>query len=158
MDLIQDPVGYHILKVIHVLMAITWVGGAITVQVLVSRMRKDRARMVATANDIEWIGNHVYLPSSLVLLAMGLIMVLGFDFYELTTPWVAIGLLGIVATIITGAGVIGPQIKKINAMVEQRGVEDPGAAAAIERLFVISRMDLTVLIIVVLAMVLKPTF
>ena len=158
MTLIQDPVGYNILKVIHVLMAIVWIGGAITTQILVTRLRKEPSRMVRTAMDIEWMGNHVFLPSSLILLAMGLWMVLGFDIWELTTPWVLIGLIGIVLTIITGAGYLGPQIKKVHALVEEKGIDDPGVATLLERLFKISRIDLTVLIIVVLAMVLKPTF
>lgn len=158
MELIQEPVGYHILKVIHVLMAIVWVGGAVMSQILISRLRSDPPRMVKTAGDIEWFGTHIFLPSSLILLAMGLWMVLGFDFYELTTGWILIGLIGIVITIITGAGYLGPQTKKLNAAVEEKGVDDPGVVAQIEKLFKVSRIDLVVLIIVVLAMVLKPTF
>lgn len=149
---------YEWLKAIHVLMAIIWVGGGFTTQILVSRLRKDPVRMVKTAQDVEWMGNRVFLPASLLLLALGLWMVLGFEIWEITDTWILIGLGGIVATIITGAGYLGPQIKKINAEVEQKGVEDPGVAAKIERLFVVSRIDLVVLTLVVIDMVVKPDF
>ena len=147
---------YDWLKAIHILMAIIWVGGGFTTQFLVSRLRSEPVRMVKTAKDVEWMGNHIFLPASLVLLAMGLWMVFGFELWEITDTWVLIGLGGIVATIITGAGYLGPSIKKINAMVDERGVEDPEVAAKIERLFVISRIDLAVLTLVVLDMAIKP--
>src|SRR4051812_43245071 len=94
---------YDWLLAIHILMAITWVGGGITGQVLVSRMRtSDPARMVRTAGDLEWIGTRIYLPSSLILLAAGIWMVFEAS-WGLTTPWVLIGLIGFAATVVTGA-------------------------------------------------------
>lgn len=147
---------YEWLKAFHILMAVIWVGGAYTVQILISRLRKEPARMVKTAMDVEWMGNHVFLPSSLVLLGLGLWMVLGFDIWEITDMWILIGLGGIVATIITGAGYLGPQIKKLHAMVEEKGIEDPAVAAHVQKLFVVSRIDLVVLTLVVFNMVIKP--
>ena len=148
---------YDWLKALHILMAIIWVGGAFMAQILVSRMRKsDPVRMVKTATDLEWIGTHVFLPASLTLLGLGLWMVFGFEIWDLGDTWILIGLAGIVATIITGAGYLGPQTKKINALIEQKGMEDPGVAAAMEKVFMVSRIDLVVLIIVVLDMVIKP--
>ena len=149
---------YEWLLALHILMAITWVGGGITGQILVSRMRtSDGPRMVKTAADLEWIGTHVYLPASLILLLAGIGMVLEGQ-WGFTTPWVLIGLIGFAATVVTGAALLGPQIKKIHAEVEQKGPDDPGVQAAMARLFVLSRIDLAVLILIVIDMAVKPGF
>lgn len=148
---------YDWLKAIHILMAVIWVGGGFMGQVLVSRMRKDDpVRMAKTAGDLEWIGTHIFLPASLLMLGAGLWMVFGFEYWELSTPWVLIGLLGFLATVITGAGFLGPQTKKVKALVDEKGIEDPGVQAAMARLFLISRIDLVVLMIVVIDMAVKP--
>ena len=65
---------YELLKTIHVLTAVIWVGGGVMGQLLAYRIRKsnDTGRMAAFAKDSEWIGTRVFLPSSLILLAMGI--------------------------------------------------------------------------------------
>jgi len=149
---------YEWLLAIHILMAIIWVGGGITGQILLSRMRNaDGPRMVKTAADLEWIGMHVYLPASLILLLAGIFMVIEAQ-WGFTTPWVLIGLIGFGVTLVTGAAFLGPQIKKIHAAVEEKGPEDPGVQAQMARLFVLSRIDLAVLVLVVIDMAVKPTF
>ena len=149
---------YEWLLALHILMAVIWVGGGFTGQVLVSRMRNaDGPRMVKTAADLEWIGTHIFLPASLVLLGAGIGMVLEGQ-WGFTTPWVLIGLIGFGVTVVTGAAFLGPQTKKVKALVDEKGVEDPGVQAAMARLFVISRVDLAVLMLVVVDMSVKPTF
>ncbi len=150
---------YEWLKAVHILMAIIWVGGGFAGQILVSRMRKaDPVRMVKTAADLEWIGAHVFLPASLVLLGAGLWMVFSFEIWQLSDPWVLIGLFGFLATVVTGAGFLGPQTKKVRALVEEKGAEDPDVQTAMSRLFLISRIDLAVLMLIVVNMAVKPTF
>lgn len=146
---------YEWLLALHILAAITWVGGGITGQVLASRMKRDPDRLVRTALDLEWLGTHVYLPASLILLLAGIGMVLEGQ-WGFTTPWVLIGLIGWGATVVTGTVFLGPQIKKVHAAIEQKGMDDPSVAPAIERLFVLSRIDLAVLILIVLDMAIKP--
>ena len=149
---------YEYLLALHILMAVIWVGGGFAGQVLISRMQKaDPDRMVKTALDFEWIGTHIYLPASLVLLLSGIGMVIEGQ-WGFTTPWVLIGLGGFAATIVTGAGFAGPQTKKVHALIEQKGINDPGVQVAMERLFLISRIDLVVLILVVVDMAIKPGF
>lgn len=147
---------YEWLLAIHILMAVIWVGGGFAGQVLVSRMRKDDPEtMVKTALQLEWVGLHVFLPASLVLLLAGIGMVLEGS-WGFTTPWVLIGLIGFGATVVTGAGFLGPQTKKVHALLESKGMDDPQVQAQMARLFVISRIDLVVLLLVVVDMAVKP--
>ena len=56
----------------------------------------------------------------------------------------------------TGAAFMGLQIKKIHAAIEANGTDDPEVQAQMARLFVISRIDLVVLLLVVIDMAVKP--
>ena len=146
---------YEWLLALHILAAVTWVGGGITGQVLASRMRRDPDRLAKTALDLEWVGTHVYLPASLVLLFAGIFLVIEGQ-WGFTTPWVLIGLIGWGLTIVTGAGFLGPETKRLHAAMEQKGLDDPTVTAGINRIFVISRIDLVVLLLVVIDMAVKP--
>jgi uncharacterized membrane protein len=157
MDFLGGTTGYIILKSLHVVAAVTWVGGALTQNVLATRLRKanDGRLMSGFAREAEWIGTHVYLPSSLVLLGLGIWMV-ATEAWNFTDLWIIIGILGIVATVITGAGFIGPTSKKVAEAIAARGPDDPEVARGIDRLLTVARVDLIVLFIVVIDMVAKP--
>jgi uncharacterized membrane protein len=149
--------GYELVKTIHVLGAIAWVGGAITLNILGTKLRAagDAPRLTAFARDVEWIGNRIYLPASVIVLVFGVLAVLegGFGF---TTLWVALGLAGIVFTALTGSLFLGPESKRIAQLADSRGVEDPEVQRRIMRLFGLARIDLVVLLLVVVDMVAKP--
>jgi uncharacterized membrane protein len=157
MDFLGGTSGYIILKTLHVVAAVAWVGGALTQNVLATRLKKanDGALMSGFAKEAEWIGTHVYLPSSLVLLGLGIWMVVT-EAWNFTDLWIVVGILGFVATVITGAGFIGPTSKKIGEAIAARGPSDPEVARGIDRLLAIARVDLVVLFIVVIDMVAKP--
>jgi uncharacterized membrane protein len=157
MDILGGTTGYVILKSLHVLAAVTWVGGAIAVNVLGTRISKSNqpAVMARFAGEAEWVGTHVFLPSSLALLGLGIWMV-ATSAWNFSDLWVELGILGIVITVITGAGVIGPAAKKLGALIDERGGEDPEVQQQIARVLRISRIDLVVLVLVVVDMVVKP--
>lgn len=148
---------YNVLKTLHVLAAVTWVGGALAFNILATRLRRanDPRALAGVAREMAVVGNAVFLPASLVVLALGIWMVVisGWDFEDL---WIAIGIAGVVATAITGSAVIGPRLKKIGEAIAQRGPEDEGVQNDIARLFVIARIDLVVLAVVIADMVIKP--
>jgi uncharacterized membrane protein len=147
---------YEWLLAIHILTAVIWVGGGVLGQVLVSRLRKDDpVMMVNTALQLEWVGTRVFLPASLVLLLAGIGMVLEGN-WGFTTTWVLIGLIGFGVTVVTGAAFLGPQTKKVHALLESKGTDDPEVQSQMARLFVISRIDLVVLLLVVIDMAVKP--
>lgn len=148
---------YAVLKTIHVLAVIVWVGGAVTVNVLATRLRRlnEPRRIVAFGRDVEWIGKHFFLPLSVVVLVFGVLTVLsgGIPFSVL---WVEIGILGIVITALTGSLFIGPELTRIADMADDRGAEDSEVQRRITRLYGIARIDLVVLLLVAIDMVVKP--
>ncbi|HEY7873564.1 MAG TPA: DUF2269 family protein [Actinomycetota bacterium] len=157
MDFLGGSNGYIVLKAFHVLAAVAWVGGGLTQNVLATRLKSsgESGLMSRFARESEWIGTHVYLPSSLVLLGLGIWMV-ATSAWNFTDLWIIIGILGMLSTVITGSVFLGPTAKKIGEAIAARGPDDPQVIAGIERLLTIGRVDLAVLLIVVVDMVAKP--
>ena len=59
-------------------------------------------------------------------------------------------------TTVLGAAFIGPEAGRLGRAAEQRGLEDPEVQRRIKRIFMISRIDLAVILLVVVDMVFKP--
>ena len=148
---------YTILKTFHVLFAVIWVGGGLAINVLGTRAARsdDGPRMATFAREAEWMGTHIYVPSSLLLLLTGIFTVLK-GHIGFTTLWVILGLAGIGVTIITGSTFLGPISKRVSELIGSRGLDDPEAKRLLARLIAVSRIDLVVLFLVVVDMVLKP--
>ena len=145
------------LKTIHVLFAVIWVGGAATTQILATRLStaNEPARMAAFAKDIEFVGTRVFMPSSIVVLGAGIWMVAtsGWNFTDL---WIILGLVGIAFSAIVGAAFLGPESGRIGRLIESRGPEDGEVVARMKRIFTVSRVELVILLLVVINMVVKP--
>ncbi len=149
---------YDWLKLIHVLAAITWVGGAIFIQIYTTRLirQKESLKLAGFAKDIGDLGMKVFMPASLTVVLIGIVIVIYTPLMDFTDAWIALGLIGAAATFLTGAFVIGPESGKLGALAQERGPEDPEVQRRIERIFKISRIDLGVILLVVVDMVLKP--
>ena len=149
---------FEFLKTVHILMAITWLGGAITFQLLGIRVLKENppTRLAAFTRDTEAIGMKIFLPVALVLLFMGILMVIDVPGIDFTDTWIVIGLLGIVSTIIIGAGFLGPESGRLATLIDQKGETDPEVVEKVKRILLISRIDLAILLLVAANMVIKP--
>ena len=148
---------YKYLLFLHVLMAIVWVGGAVTVQIMAIRLQKanEPLQMAAFAKQAEWIGTRIFAPGSLIILIAGIFMVL--DVWSFEELWIIMGLGGFAYSFINGAFFLGPMSGKTGKLIEERGSEDSEVQDNLRKLFLFSRIELAVLIIVVFAMTVKPT-
>src|SRR3954451_1827396 len=148
---------YAIFRVVHVVLAVFWVGGGVTLTVLgLKAERSDDPREIATlANQAAFVGQRFFAPAGLLVLLMGIAMVVNGDL-GWNPFWVIVGLVGYAATFVTGVAVLSPLAKKVEAAVSAHGPEHPEAQALIRRILLVARVDVTVLLIVVADMVLKP--
>jgi hypothetical protein len=143
------------LVAIHILCAVIWVGGAFVTQMHAIRAQHGGAiTMGAFAKDTEFVGMRTFLPASLILLTTGIWLVAR-DVFTLD-EWVVWGLVVIGLSIVTGAGFLGPESGRIGQLVDERGDDDPEVQRRIGRIFLVSRVELVLLISVVLVMALKP--
>jgi uncharacterized membrane protein len=148
---------YEALKAIHVLGAMIWVGGGVAGHIIAGRATRsnDTGKIAVAGADAEWIGNRVFTPAAIVLLAVGIWMVVisGWNFSDL---WIIFGIAGYTLSAINGMAFLGPASKRVGEMAAASDSVTPDLRAQLDRLTLFSRIDLTILILVVLDMVIKP--
>jgi uncharacterized membrane protein len=149
---------YKWLLAFHILLAVVWVGSNTAIQIFVIRAsRASSDRMAYLASEIEWYGTRVLLPSALALVVLGFILLHESNgAYDLGQGWVAFGFGVWVLSFISGAGFLGPESGRLGKIVEERGPDDPEYQRRLRRTFLVSRIELLLLILVVLDMTIKP--
>jgi uncharacterized membrane protein len=147
---------YTVFKFIHVLFAVVWVGGALMLQVLAEFALRSTlpGRAAEFAREAEWVGMRVFLPSSIIVLLVGLWLVHdgGWGFGSF---WIIAALVAFVLSVVTGAGFIGPESGRLAKEIEAQGADAPAIKDRIRRILMISRVELAVLIFIVFLMVTK---
>jgi uncharacterized membrane protein len=149
---------YKWLLAFHILLAVVWVGSNTAIQIFVVRARRAGTdRMTYFASEIEWYGRTVLIPSSILLVILGFILLHeSSGAYDLGQGWVTFGFVVWLLSFTAGAGYLGPESGRLSKLVDERGPEDPEYQDRLDRIFLVSRVELILLILVVLDMTLKP--
>jgi uncharacterized membrane protein len=148
---------YEWLVVIHVVMAVVWVGGGAVLNILAIRTQRanDPDRLYALARDVEWVGTRVFIPASIVLLIAG-IWAAAEGNWEFSQAWISIGFMGYIISFLAGILYFGPESGRIAKLVAAEGAASATVQARLSRLLVFTRIELVILIVVIAAMVAKP--
>lgn len=147
---------YQWYLMVHVLMAVVWVGGALAIQLFAARIMKadDPQRLAAFSKDAEWIGMRAIAPAALLLLVFGFLLVeeadLGYPF------WVVFGLVVFAYSFLSGLLFTGPESGRIGKLIESDGASSPEVKRRIKRILLFSRFELLLLVLVVIDMTIKP--
>ena len=150
---------YSAFKAIHVLAAVIWIGGGafLTILGVAAERKKDPVELATIARQAATVGEKLFAPAGLVVVAMGIAMMVNTD-WGWGRFWVVAGLVGYAITFVTGAGGLAPMAKKVTALVDDKGPADPETMAAIGKVLMIARVDIALLLLVVVDMVTKPAF
>ena len=148
---------YTVLLTIHVLAAITWVGSNISTAIQASRVQsRSAAELGQFGKDADWYGMRVLAPTSLVLIVTGVLLAIEGD-WGFDEPWILFALAAWLFSFVLGIAFLGPQSAKAGRLIEASdGQATPEWKALVDRLFLVSRIELVVLIAVVIDMVIKP--
>jgi len=148
---------YELLLFLHILMAITWVGGALATQFFALRLVGDSPPETQAnfAKSSEWVGKRIFMPASLVLLLSGIGLTIEGD-WGFGSAWILIGLGAYLFSFVSGAFFLGPETGRLGKAMDEKDVADPEVQERIKRLFTFSRIELGVLILIVLDMAVKP--
>jgi uncharacterized membrane protein len=148
---------FAVFKLIHVSVAVFWVGGGLLLTGLALRAeRADDPEEIATiARQATFAGEKLFAPAGGVVLAMGIAMVIN-QHTGFGTTWVDIGLAGWAISFVTGIAVLAPRARRLVALFDTVGAAAPETQTAIREILVISRVDVGVLILVVADMLMKP--
>jgi uncharacterized membrane protein len=148
---------YALFKAVHVLFAVIWVGGGISIMIHAIRAQstRDPEAIVTVAKQAAFMGEKVFAPVGLVTFLMGIAMMINTS-WGWGHFWVVAGLVGYASTFVVGVAILSPMAKKIDASAETNGPMHPDTLALIDRIMLIARFDIAVLMLVVLDMVTKP--
>lgn len=146
---------YILLKFLHVLAVILWLGGAFSLMLSAAFAERanDDARLLQVADNSAMLGKLVFMPAILVLLVSGAIMWwMRFGLFEF---WLILGLGGFVVSMLMGMLIMGPGSERIANRIAEEGVSAEVVNEA-RRLIRLGRFELTVLFAVVAVMVFRP--
>jgi uncharacterized membrane protein len=143
----------------HILAAVIWVGGGTTLAILalLTVRLDDPVRLAQLAKQAGWVGERIYTPMSLVVLAFGFALIENGQSpwtYDLT--WVQIALAGWAVSSLVGLFYLGPTAKKLGKLIEERGPADPEAQRVLRRILLVARLDVLLLLFIVFDMTAKP--
>jgi uncharacterized membrane protein len=147
---------YTLLLAFHIFAAVVWVGGALMLNLLALLALRSKlpGRRAEFAREAELVGMRLFAPTSLVLLGLGFWLIHeGHWNYDL---WIVLALIGFALSFVTGIAFLGPEAKRIANAIESQGPESPEVASRIDRVLLVSRIELLILVLLVFDMVLKP--
>ena len=149
---------YELLVLLHVITVIVWLGAGFTMDLLFLRAERTRnpAEIGKTAELQEWLVPRVFIPTSLLTLISGVLLVWDgpWSFGDL---WILIGLAAWIGSFGVGFLFIRPQGEEIKEIVAREGPTSVEARRLGRRLGVVARVQLLALFLAVADMVLKPT-
>jgi uncharacterized membrane protein len=148
---------YLVFKVLHIFFTTVWIGGGALMTLLgvKAELSDDPSERVWLARQGAFVSGRIFAPSSLVVLATGIGMMIKID-WGWEHFWVVFGLLGFAWTFTTGLGVIVPLTQKLNRLVDTVGPNAPESQAMLSRILLAAKIDIAVLLLVVIDMVVKP--
>jgi len=148
---------YFVFKSIHVFFAIIWLGGGSMLALLAWRANraKDTGQLLVIGKQAEFLGTRVFMPSSLIVLAMGFVLMHkgGFSYGDF---WTLFGLVGWGVSFVVGAAFLGPQAGKLGKLMETHGPDDPMVIARLDRVLNVARVDMILVLLIAIDMVAKP--
>ncbi|WP_027166726.1 DUF2269 family protein [Mesorhizobium sp. WSM3224] len=147
---------YSIVKFLHVVSAILWVGGGFALFLLGALAERagnidDKLQAMRASGEL---GGRYFAPMSMLTLVFGLVMC-GF-WVGFSDLWIVIGLAGYATTFSIGMLIFKPAGERIGAMVAKEGVT-PAVLAIGQRMMSWARLDYAVMLVIIADMVLKPT-
>lgn len=146
---------YLLLKLIHVVGAILWVGGASILTllcVILDRRRDDHATLTGVSY-VALLGNRVFAPLGLGVILSGLVLAWlgGYGF----AAWTVLAVAVVAGTFTMGAAVLGPTCERTVRLWAETG--DTAAAIGLgRRVLRLVKLDLGGQFAIIALMVLKP--
>jgi uncharacterized membrane protein len=144
---------------VHVVAAVVWVGGgaALTALALLTQRSRDVHALANVVRQIELIATRIFTPASLVTLGFGIAVVQKYGLGN-GTFWIEFSLAVWALSFVSGATLIGPRTARLRRPIDERGADDPRVERGITRVLRLACVDVTMLLLVVVDMVAKPTF
>jgi uncharacterized membrane protein len=140
----------------HILAAVVWVGGSITMLLLGAYIRgRDMNTRVEYTRWTEWLAPRLFAPASVVVIVAGPLLASELDL-DFSQAWINIGFVGWTISFLFGVAFYPREGKKRESLIEQHGIEHESVAASIGRVLTVAAIDTTIITLVVIDMTVKP--
>ncbi|HEU5065305.1 MAG TPA: DUF2269 family protein [Gaiellaceae bacterium] len=141
---------------LHVLGAITWIGGAIAIQVfgVLTKRAADPAKTVFFIRNVSWLVMRVFLPAAVVVFISGVGLV-ETGFWDYDETFVTVGIILWLIVALVAFGFLGRAMARAGARLEAEGPSPP-LMLTIRNLVWTSRALLATLVVIVFLMTVKP--
>ena len=147
---------YTVLLSVHIIAAVVWIGGGTALTILMSRLRGERDTSILSRlfADIGSLGQRVFLPASLLLLAAGFGLIAEGDWeWDL---WIILGIAGWLTTAVNGALFMGPQSAKLSELLASGTPDAQAVDDKLRRVLTFGSAELAIMMLVIVDMVMKP--
>jgi uncharacterized membrane protein len=146
---------YLVVRFIHIVAAMAWLGGALAMLVASALAARDpdfgaRLRFMAMVNAL---GLPFFVPASMTVLVSGVVMAALWTGFS--QAWLVLALAGIAVSIGIGVGFIKPVGERISARATVEGAS-PAVRADIDLMTRVTRFDYAIMLAIVALMVFKP--
>ena len=147
---------YEVLLYVHIVCAVIWVGGGFFAQLLALRVQRstDPSDLPKFGRNVEFLGMRVFLPASILLFIAGAAMVA--QRWAFGDLWVSISMGLWLLSALAGALYIGPRTKKVSELFEAEGPSSTAARSLLDKVFLVSRLELVSFALIIALMVFKP--
>jgi uncharacterized membrane protein len=147
---------YTLLKFLHIVGAIGWIGGLVTFTLLSARIAREQNQAVleALTRLMRINGMTIIGPASGLTLIAGIVMI---AVSGLGVPlWVIWGFTAIIVSVVLGVALIGRTSKELREVAAAAKPDEPRLSVLQRRLVVLNTLNVLVLLSAVGAMVFKP--
>lgn len=148
---------YHLILFVHVASATVWLGAAIVLELFEWQVVRatSRERMQALVARSTWFGPRVFMPAGLLTIASGVTLVFMGGF-GLSQTWIVVALLGVAATALIGAGVLGRSSERFSKLLGNPETSEATIRANLLKFKIFAQVDLAILVWILFDMVMKP--
>jgi len=147
---------YNLLKFLHILGVIVWLGGLLTMLMLSTRFARSRdpAVMRALSEQGRFLGAAFFGPAAGVTLITGIsLVIVGRLSFGLL--WITWGMTGVILSIVVGGAMVGRMAAQLTRRIEAGQADAATIAATQARIVRLNLLNLLILVSVVFVMVFK---
>ena len=141
---------------LHVLGAITWIGGGIAIQFfgMLTKSAADPAKTAFFIRNVSWVVMRVFLPAALIVFISGVGLV-ETGFWDYDETFVTLGIILWLIVALVAFGFLGRAMARAGSRLEAEGPSPP-LMLKIRNLVWTSRALLATLLVIVFLMTVKP--
>jgi uncharacterized membrane protein len=146
----------EVLLTVHILAVAAWIGAALALQVIGARIgpRTEDVVIDRFAVDAEAMGRSLLAPASVLVLITGVALVVRED-VSWTAPWILFGIGVFVVTGAIGGAYLIPEARRIAELARAPGHDPAEVRVRSRRRLLVARVDLSLLVLAVAAMVFR---